>query len=75
MNDMMRRRSFWLSAHSYLRLHSLFSAFKALGLQPFGLVNLPNVDPSPGKTYGLLSVPELLRDGTWPPSKAGNLKV
>ena len=69
MNDIIRRRSFPPSAHSYLRLHMFFPP-KALGLQPFGLVNLPNVDPPPGKTYGLLSVPELL-----PASKAGNVKV
>jgi hypothetical protein len=28
-----------------------------------------------GKTYGLLSVPELLQDGTWPASETGNSKV
>lgn len=81
MNDVILRRSFLPSAHSYLRLHILFwppqlwvSSRLACSTCLMWVRLLIRVVLI-GKTYGLLSVPELLQDGTWTASETGNSKV
>jgi len=77
MNDVIPRRSFLPSAHSYLRLYTLFwppklwvssrLAWSTCLMWVHLLIHVVLI----GKTYGPLPVPELLQDGTWLASKAG----
>ena len=81
MNDVIPRRSFLPSAHSYLRLHIFFWPPKLWVSSRLACstclmwVRLLFRVVSIGQTYGLLSVPELLQEGTWPASETGSSKV
>ena len=75
MNDVILRRSFLPSTHSYLRLPQLWVSSRLACSTCLMWVRLLIRVVLIGKTYGLLSVPELLQDGTWTASETGNSKV